>query len=64
VSDKPAISKGVNYMPYNREQVISTALSALHIMSIHIPTAAILNYILWGYILPQRLKNRMEKAYA
>lgn len=51
-------------MLYKREQVIYTALNALNIMSIHIPTAAILNYILWGYILPQWLKNRMEKAYA
>jgi len=58
------MSKGVNYMLYNREQVIYTAFNALNVISVHSPTAAIFNYILWGYILPQRLKNRMEKAYA
>jgi hypothetical protein len=51
-------------MLYNREQVISTALTALNIVSIHSATAAMFNYLLWGYILPQRSKNRMEKAYA
>lgn len=51
-------------MLYDREQVISTAFAALNIISIHSPTAAILNYLIWGYVLPQRLKNQMERAYA
>ena len=49
---------------HNWEQMVNTAFAVLNIMAIHMPTAAILNYILWGYILPQRLKYRMEKAYA
>ena len=51
-------------MLYDRQQVMATVLTALNILSIHSPTAAICNYILWGYILPYRLKSRMERTYA
>lgn len=50
-------------MIYDRQQMISTAFAALNIMSIHSPTAAIINYFIWGYVLPRQFKDRMEKAY-
>ena len=51
-------------MRCDKQQLICTAFTALNIISIHCPTVAIFNYILWGYILPQCVKNRMEQSYA
>ena len=41
-----------------------TALGLLNVLAIHMPTAAIFNYFLWGYILPLQLRSKMEKSYA
>ncbi len=48
---------------YAQEQMMERVLATINIVSIHSPTVAIFNYILWGYILPKQHRNRMEKAY-
>jgi hypothetical protein len=58
------LNPGGELMRCDKQQLIYTAFAALNIISIHSPTAAMFNYLLWGYILPQRVKNRMEQSYA
>lgn len=42
-------------MALDREQVSSTIYRAINIASFHSPTMAVINMIIWGYILPRRV---------
>lgn len=47
-------------MEVNREKFVSQAYMALNIISFHSPTMAIINMIIWGYVLPRGIAGEID----
>lgn len=47
-------------MEVNCEKFVSQAYIALNIISFHSPTMAIINMIIWGYVLPRSIAGEID----